>query len=178
MKIIPTAISGVYVVELEPITDHRGSFARLWSAGDFASEGINAEWVQCNLGHSIERGTLRGLHFQRGASAELKLVWCGSGSVYDVAVDLRPNSPTRFQWVAAELTADNRKALVLSPGIAHGYQTLQAQTDLWYLTSHAYDPDAATGARWDDPAFAIEWPLPVGPISEQDANWPAQSDTS
>lgn len=174
MKVIPTALAGVFVVELEPITDHRGSFARLWSADDFASTGIRVEWVQCNLGHSLKSGTLRGLHYQRGASAESKLVWCGSGSLYDVAVDLRPDSPTRFQWVAAELTAENRKALYLPPGTAHGYQTLVGQTDLWYLTSHAYDPAAATGARWDDPAFSIDWPLPVGPISEQDSNWPMQ----
>jgi dTDP-4-dehydrorhamnose 3,5-epimerase len=93
-------------------------------------------------------------------------------------VDLRPNSPTRFQWVAAELTAENRKALYLPPGTAHGYQTLEAKTDLWYLTSQAYDAAAATGARWNDPAFAIDWPLPPGPMSEQDANWPLQGAVS
>ena len=178
MKVIPTAIAGVFIVELEPITDHRGSFARLWSADDFHAAGIEVEWAQCNLGYSLETGTLRGLHYQRGGSAESKLVWCGSGSLYDVALDLRPNSPTRFQWVAAELTAENRKALYLPPGTAHGYQTLEAKTDLWYLTSHAYDAGAATGARWDDPAFAIDWPLPPGPMSEQDASWPLQGATS
>jgi dTDP-4-dehydrorhamnose 3,5-epimerase len=174
VKIIPTSLVGVFLVELEPITDHRGSFSRLWSDEDFASAGINVQWVQCNLGHSLAPGTLRGLHYQSGASAEAKLVWCGSGSLYDVAVDLRPGSPTLFHWVAAELTAENRKALYLPPGTAHGYQTLEADTDLWYLTSHAYDPAAATGARWDDPAFSIKWPLPVGPISDQDAHWPMQ----
>jgi dTDP-4-dehydrorhamnose 3,5-epimerase len=178
MKVIPTAIAGVFIVELEPITDHRGSFARLWSGDDFSSAGIEVKWAQCNLGHSLAAGTLRGLHYQRGGSAESKLIWCGSGSLYDVAVDLRPNSPTRFQWVAAELTAENRKALYLPPGTAHGYQTLEAKTDLWYLTSQAYDAAAATGARWNDPAFAIDWPLPPGPMSEQDANWPLQGAVS
>jgi dTDP-4-dehydrorhamnose 3,5-epimerase len=178
MKVIPTAIGGVFMVELEPIADHRGSFARLWSAADFRSAGIEMDWVQCNLGHSLKSGTLRGIHYQRGDAAEAKLVWCGAGSLYDVAVDLRPDSPTRFQWVGAELTAENRRALYLPPGTAHGYQTLEDLTDLWYLTSHEYDSAAATGARWNDPAFAIEWPLPAGPMSEQDRSWPMQSQMS
>ncbi|MGH9896628.1 MAG: dTDP-4-dehydrorhamnose 3,5-epimerase family protein, partial [bacterium] len=131
MKISPTALEGVFIVELEPIKDHRGSFARLWSAEDFSSAGVNTEWAQCNVGHSIESGTLRGLHYQRGAAAESKLAWCGSGSLYDVALDLRPHSPTLFEWVAAELTAENRRAIYMPPGTAHGYQTLEPGTDLW-----------------------------------------------
>lgn len=174
MKIAHTALEGVFVVELELVSDHRGFFARLWSDDDFVSSGIESNWVQCNLGHSLERGTLRGLHFQRGRSSEAKLVWCGTGSLFDVAVDLRPGSQTRWEWVGVDLTAENRRALYMPPGTAHGYQTLEPNTDLWYLTSRTYDRETATGARWDDPAFGIQWPLPPGPMSEQDSNWPLQ----
>lgn len=172
MKFSSTAIEGVFIIDLDPIADHRGSFARLWSESDFAEAGVAADWVQCNVGHSIVEGTIRGLHYQRDASAEAKLVWCGSGGLFDVAVDLRQGSPTRLKWVGVELTSVNRRALLLPPGTAHGYQTLAPATDLWYLTSRPYDAVAATGARWNDPAIGIEWPQAPGPMSDQDLNWP------
>jgi dTDP-4-dehydrorhamnose 3,5-epimerase len=175
VKFLPTAIDGVFVVDLERIEDHRGFFARLWSASDFAATGVDADWVQCNVGHSTAAGTIRGLHYQVGTSAEAKLVWCGAGGFFDVAVDLRAGSATRFEWVGVELTSVNRRALFLPPGTAHGYQTLVPDTDLWYLTSQPYDANAATGARWDDPAFGIRWPQPPGPRSDQDAGWPLQT---
>jgi dTDP-4-dehydrorhamnose 3,5-epimerase len=175
VKITPTAIEGVQVIDLEPIEDHRGFFARLWSADDFAAAGFQSSWVQCNLGHSVTTGTIRGLHYQREPWAEAKLVWCGSGALFDVAVDLRPTSPTRHEWVGMELTALNHRALYLPPGTAHGYQTLAPDTDLWYLTSRPYDRASATGARWDDPAFGIRWPRPAGPMSVQDERWLLQA---
>jgi dTDP-4-dehydrorhamnose 3,5-epimerase len=172
VRFSPTPIEGVFIIDLDPIADHRGFFARLWSESEFAEAGLAFEWVQCNVGHSTEEGTIRGLHHQRGASAEAKLAWCGSGALFDVAVDLRPGSPTRLQWVGVELTSVNRRALLMPPGTAHGYQTLAPRTDLWYLTNRPYDASAATGARWSDPAIGIKWPLAPGPMSDQDLNWP------
>jgi dTDP-4-dehydrorhamnose 3,5-epimerase len=174
MKFRSTEISGVYIIELDQIGDHRGFFARIWSAEDFEPLGLDDNWQQCNLGHSDTVGTLRGLHFQTDEHAEAKLVWCTSGSVFDVAVDLRADSPTWGKWVGAELSSANRTMLYMPPGTGHGYQTLEAGTDLWYLSDKAYSREAATGARWDDPAFEIAWPLPPGPMSTQDASWPTQ----
>jgi dTDP-4-dehydrorhamnose 3,5-epimerase len=174
MKVTATSIEGVVLIDLEPIEDHRGFFARLWSAEEFKAANMDLTWAQCNIGHSTEKGTLRGLHYQRGEAAEAKLVWCGTGGFFDVAVDLRDGSETQYEWVGFELTSLNRRALFLPPGTAHGYQTLSAATDLWYLTSHPFDPTAATGARWNDPAFGIAWPLEPGPMSTQDASWPLQ----
>lgn len=172
MRFTATSIAGVVVVELEPIEDHRGFFARLWSVEDFAAAGLDFRWAQCNVGQSPQVGTIRGLHYQEGDAAETKLVWCGVGSVFDVAIDLRSTSPTFGQWIGVELTSDNMQALLMPPGTAHGYQTLQADTQLWYLSDHPYDGKAATGIRWDDPAFDIGWPLPPGPMSDQDRDWP------
>lgn len=174
MRFISTEIAGVYIIELEQIGDHRGFFARVWSSEDFEPMGLDDEWHQCNVAHSDVEGTLRGVHFQTGEAAEAKLVWCTSGSVFDVAVDLRPESATWGKWVGAELSETNRMMLYMPPGTAHGYQTLEADTDLWYLSDKPYSPETATGARWDDPAFGISWPLPPGPMSEQDASWPLQ----
>ncbi|MFZ0013566.1 MAG: dTDP-4-dehydrorhamnose 3,5-epimerase [Acidimicrobiia bacterium] len=174
MKFSSTAIDGVHIIELERFNDHRGFFARVWSEEDFAPQGLADDWKQCNVGHSESPGTVRGLHFQTGDLAEAKLVWCTAGSVFDVAVDLRDDSPTRGQWVGTELSATNGTMLYMPPGTAHGYQALEAGTDLWYLSNEPYSPEAATGARWDDPAFGISWPLPPGPMSEQDSSWPLQ----
>ena len=175
MKFTSTSVDGVYVVDLEPIEDDRGFFARLWSTEDFSAAGFHESWVQCNVANSTLQGTIRGLHLQLGDAAESKLVWCSYGSVFDVVVDLRPDSPTAEKWIGVELTASNMRALYMPKGTAHGYQTLESDAQLWYLSDRPYDRDAATGARWNDPAFGIDWPLPPGPMSDLDKEWPLQT---
>ena len=174
MRFVSTHIDGVQVVELDPIVDHRGFFARLWSRDEFLAAGVPYDWVQCNRGFSARAGTVRGIHYQTSPSEEAKLVWCSAGALFDVAVDLRPDSATRGEWFGLQLTPTNHMALLVPPGVGHGYQTTLPNTDLFYLTSHSHDPGAATGARWDDPTFGVEWPLPPGPISNQDKTWPLQ----
>ena len=172
MIFTPTTIAGVVVLDVKRIEDDRGWFGRTWCQDEMQEHGIDARVAQVNTTHNLRRGTLRGMHFQRDPHAETKVVRCTRGAVFDVAVDLRDGSPTRTQWVGVELTADNGRMLVIPPGCAHGYQTLEDGTDLMYLTSAMYARDAATGVRHDDPAFGIRWPLPVGTISPADAGWP------
>ena len=167
-----TKIKGVWVVDLERREDPRGFFARTWCQKEFDAHGLNSNVKQINAGFTSKSSGLRGLHFQLPPHAEAKTVRCTMGAVYDVAVDLRPNSPTHKQWVAAELTADNHRMLYLAEGCAHGYQTLVDSTELEYLTTAFYAPESASGVRFDDPAFAINWPLPVGLISDADRGWP------
>jgi len=167
-----TELEGVFVLDIEAREDDRGFFARVFCVDELAAHGLATEFVQSNAGVSTRAGTLRGMHFQRAPHAEVKLVRCTAGAVYDVAVDLRPGSPTRRRWVGVELTADNRRQLYVPEGFAHGYQTLAADTELVYATTHRYAPDAATGVRFDDPAFGIGWPLPVTSISDADTSWP------
>lgn len=172
MLFLPTLIEGVWIVEPEPRTDHRGLFARVWCEEELAAKGLETRLVQANTAFSHRQGTLRGMHYQTGDAAEAKLVRSTQGSVYDVALDLRPSSPTLHTWVGVELSASNRRMLYIPQGCAHGYQTLEDGAELWYGTTHAYSPAAATGVRFDDPVFGIEWPQPVSVISEADANWP------
>lgn len=172
MKIHSTALAGVYVIEPEPLRDKRGYFARVWSDDEFRQQGMEVSWVQANVGFSNQAGTLRGLHFQVSPHEEAKLVSCTRGRLYDVVVDLRPGSPTRWAWVGFELSPENQHLIYVPAGCAHGYQTLVPETSLFYLTSRSYEPTAASGLRWDDPQLAIDWPLPVGVMSEQDRNWP------
>jgi dTDP-4-dehydrorhamnose 3,5-epimerase len=167
-----TDIDGVTVVEVEEFVDERGFFARSWCRDEFAKRGLATTFVQENVAGNPRRGTLRGMHFQRAPHAEAKLVRCTSGSVWDVALDLRPESPTRRQWVGVELSAENHRSLYVPEGCAHGYLTLTDDAEVRYLTSHAYVPDAAGGVRYDDPAFAIAWPADVLLVSERDASWP------
>ncbi len=171
MKIIPTEIDGVYVVELEPHHDDRGHFARAWCHAEFAAVGISADFVQMNLASSHRAGTLRGLHFQQEPFWEQKLVRCIQGRAFVVAVDVRPNSPTHRKWVGVELRDDHRHALFVGRGCAQGYQTLEDQTTLLYLMSEFYHPESSAGWSHCDPAFAITWPLPVSAISPQDLRW-------
>jgi dTDP-4-dehydrorhamnose 3,5-epimerase len=173
MRIRETEIAGVRVVEAEPILDRRGWFARAWDREEFAAAGLEIEWVQANAGYSERAGTLRGLHYQRAPWGEHKLVWCTRGAVFDVAVDLRPDSPTVGGWTAIELTAGHGRSLLIPPGCAHGYLTTEDSTELFYLTSRPYVPAAATGVRHDDPAFGIRWPRTVEVVSDRDASWPA-----
>lgn len=166
-----TELKGVFVIEPEIIEDERGFFACSWSPVEFEKHGLNRRLVQCNISFNKKRGTLRGMHFQAKPHQEAKLVRCTRGGIYDVAVDLRPESPTRYRWVAAELTADNYHMLYVPEGFAHGYQTLVDNTEIFYQMSEYYHPESARGLRWDDPRPGIEWPLPLSVISERDRSY-------
>ena len=172
MKFIETQIPGVWIVELERLGDDRGFFARSFCTDEFAAHGIDTAVVQCNISFNARAGTIRGLHYQAAPSAEGKLVRCTSGAIYDVAVDVRPESPTYLQHVAAELTADNRTALFVPELFAHGFQTLADDTEVFYQMTAAYAPGTGRGLRYDDPALGITWPLAVSTVSERDATLP------
>lgn len=168
MNFIPTGLQGAYMIDIEPIEDERGFFSRLWCRREFAAQGIAMEVVQVSLSHTILCGTLRGLHFQWPPSHEAKLVRCERGRVYDVIVDLRPGSATFTRHAAFELDGGKRNALYVPPGFAHGFQALEADSDVVYMMSDYYRPELADGVRFDDPAFAIPWPLPVECIADRD----------
>ena len=178
MRFEPTPIEGVWVVDIEPIQDERGFFARAWCAHEFAEHGLEATFVQENVAFSARARTLRGLHFQREPVSEVKLVRCTAGSVWDVAVDLRPGSSTLNHWFGVSLTASERNMLSVPEGCAHGYLTLEDASEVRYLTTQFYAPAAAFGARYDDPAFDISWPSEVDVISEQDRGWPLVGDAA
>jgi dTDP-4-dehydrorhamnose 3,5-epimerase len=173
MIFTPLELEGAFIVDLELREDERGFFARTWCGDEFEAHGLNPAIVQCNLAFNRKRGTLRGLHFQRPPYEEAKLIRCSRGAIFDVIVDLRPHSATYVRWLGVELTADNRRALYVPEGFAHGYQTLADGTETLYQVSEAYTPAAEGGVRWDDPAFRIEWPLVEElTISEKDRTWP------
>jgi dTDP-4-dehydrorhamnose 3,5-epimerase len=172
MRFEPTSIGGVYAIEPEPIEDERGFFARAWCLREFSTHGLTATFVQENIGVSTLAGTVRGLHVQTDPHAEVKLVRCTAGAVWDVAVDLRPSSPTLHAWVGLELSAGRRNMLYVPEGCAHGYLSLVDGAELRYLTSAFYAPEAATGLRFDDPAIGIQWPVPIRVVSDQDRSWP------
>ena len=173
MKFTETKIPGVYVVEIEHLEDVRGFFARTWDEKEATELGLEGRMVQCSTGFNREAGTLRGMHFQTSPHTEAKVVRCTQGTIYDVAVDLRHDSPTFTKWMSVELSADNRRALYIPEGCAHGFQSLTDDAEVLYMMSAYYHPEAATGVRYDDPAFGIEWPeMPTRIISETDRNWP------
>jgi dTDP-4-dehydrorhamnose 3,5-epimerase len=168
-----TRLSGAFFVDLERREDSRGFFARTWCANEFADHGLTTEVVQANVSFNPRQGTLRGMHFQRAPHAETKLVRCTRGAIYDVVVDLRRDSDTYKEWVGVELSADNRRALFVPEGFAHGYQTLVPDAEVFYQVSEYYTPGAEGGVRWDDPAFGIEWPDPDNAfLSDKDRSWP------
>lgn len=171
MKFLETPLAGAYLIELEPITDERGFFARSWCQQTFARQGLNSGLVQCNLSFNHRAGTLRGMHFQRPPHAEDKLVRCSQGAIFDVIVDLRKDSPTYRQWYGTELSARNRRQLYIPKGFAHGYQTLHDETEVCYQVTAYYQPDSEGGLRYDEPTLDIRWPLPVSMISDKDQNW-------
>jgi len=172
MRFDGTDLSGAFVVDLEPREDERGFFARAWCVDEFEEHGLETTVVQCNVSFNRHRGTVRGMHFQLPPHDEVKIIRCTRGAIYDVLVDLRPDSPTYREWIGVELTAENRRALYAPKGTAHGYQTLADETETFYQVSAAYAPGAEGGVRWDDPSFGVAWPLPVATISEKDASWP------
>jgi dTDP-4-dehydrorhamnose 3,5-epimerase len=163
-----TPIPGAWLIGLKQHADERGFFARLFSADEFAQRGLASSFVQVNNSLSVEEGTLRGMHYQLPPSAEVKLVRCVSGSLFDVALDLRPDSPTFKQWFGAELSAANRAMIYVPEGCAHGILTLERDTEVVYFVSAPYDPERERGVRWDDPEFAIEWPREPRVLSEKD----------
>jgi dTDP-4-dehydrorhamnose 3,5-epimerase len=160
------------VIEPERRADERGFFARTWCQQEFSARGLNPRVVQCGTSFNSRQGTLRGLHFQIAPREEAKLVRCTHGAVYDVAVDLRTDSPTFHEWFAAELTAENGRMMYLPEGCAHGFLTLADDTEVFYQMSQAYHPESSRGVRWDDPALAIRWPRDVQVISERDRRLP------
>lgn len=173
MHFAETRVAGAMVIEPSPHVDKRGRFMRAWCVKEFAEHGVEFEPVQANLGFSITRGTVRGMHFQKPPASEAKLVRCSRGAIFDVVLDLRPDSPSYRMWYGVELSGDNGRMLYLPSGCAHGYQTLEACTEMHYMTSAFYTPDATGGVRFDDPAFGIAWPLTVTEMSEQDRSWPS-----
>ncbi len=166
-----TRLSGAYVIDLECINDERGFFARTWCRNEFDKHGLNSNLVQCNLSHNIKRGTLRGMHYQVAPYEEAKLVSCISGAIYDVIIDLRENSSTFKQWQAFELSAQNHRMLYIPEGFAHGFQTLQDNTSVFYQMSEFYHLECAKGVRWDDPVFGIKWLYEPPIISQKDKTY-------
>lgn len=168
-----TPLGGTYVVEPEPIEDERGFFARTFAVDEFEEHGLETRVVQCNVSFNARAGTLRGLHYQADPMGETKLVSCPRGAIWDVALDLRRDSPSFGEWFAQELTAANRLLLYIPRGVAHGFQTLEDATEVAYVISQAYSPEHARGVRWDDPAFGIEWPdAAERTISDRDRAFP------
>ena len=167
-----TDLRDAWLLDLDRRTDDRGYFARTWCTAEFKAHGLKSSFVQANTAFNHRRGTLRGLHYQRPPHAEVKLVRCLRGAIYDVIVDLRPDSPTYKRWGGFELTQDNARQLYVPEGFAHGYLTLSDDAEVSYMVTAAYAPQAEGGARYDDPAFGIVWPEPVRTISLKDSEWP------
>ena len=172
MRFHKTPLGGAHLVELEKRGDDRGFFARLYCEREFAAAGLTDRIVQVNNALSAKRGTLRGMHYQLGESAEVKLVRCIRGAVWDVILDLRPQSSSFGKWFGAELTYENRLMMYVPQGFAHGLITLNDETEVIYLVSNYYAPELERGVRWNDPRFAIAWPIAPAEISTKDASWP------
>lgn len=177
MRFLETDLNGAQLIDLEPAHDHRGFFSRTFCVREFAAHGLETNFVQHNLSYSATRGTLRGMHFQTPPHAEVKVVDCAKGAIWDVIIDIRPQSRTFKQWRGFELTAENRRQLYIPAGFAHGFQTLSDDAEVRYLISAFYEPSAASGLRYDDPAFVIPWPLPITVISDKDRLWPDFGET-
>lgn len=174
MRFTHTRLPGAWIIELDLLDDERGWFARTFDVDEFTRRGLHAAVVQCNASFNAKRDTLRGMHYQADPHGEAKLVRCVRGAIFDVAVDLRADSPTYCHWYGVELSAENRRAFYIPPGLAHGLQTLVDDCEVLYQMGHHYAPEAARGVRWDDPAFGIEWPEAQGEriVSERDAAYP------
>jgi dTDP-4-dehydrorhamnose 3,5-epimerase len=172
MKFTETKLKGAFVVEIEKLTDDRGFFARSWCQKEFEAQGLTSRVVQSNVSFNRKKATLRGLHYQIAPHQECKLIRCTRGSVYDVIIDLRFESPTYRQWVGVDLTADNYSMLFVPEDFAHGFLTLADNTEITYQVSQFYTPGSEKGIRFNDPAFNIQWPLDVSVISNKDRTWP------
>ena len=172
MQFAPTTLAGAYLIHLDPRVDQRGMFARAFCAREFAEQGLETEFVQANISSNRRAGTVRGMHFQRGDDAEVKLVRCAGGAVYDVIVDMREGSETFLHWFGAELSQANGLTMYVPKGFAHGYQALTDGATVFYMVSAYYAPEAEGGLRFDDPRLSIAWPRAVSDVSDKDAKWP------
>lgn len=173
MKFHSTELAGAYIIEIEEIKDERGFFARSWCQREFEKHGLLNTLAQCSISSNVERGTLRGMHYQASPHEEVKVVRCTCGAIYDVIVDLRPQSKTFAKWIAIELSAENHRMIYVPPGVAHGFQSLVDNTEVFYQVSEFYSPTCARSVRWDDPYFGIKWPnVEKRIISARDRNIP------
>jgi dTDP-4-dehydrorhamnose 3,5-epimerase len=172
MRFRETEISGAFLVDLEPKEDDRGFFARAWCRDEIASRGLDADLAQASISYSRRKGTLRGLHYQAAPKEETKFVRCIRGAIFDVLLDLRGDSPSFRRWAGFELTSRNRTAIYVPKGVAHGFQTLEDETEVLYQMSEPYDPGSERGVRWNDPAFSIRWPIPDPTLSPRDRDRP------
>jgi dTDP-4-dehydrorhamnose 3,5-epimerase len=172
LKFEATKLAQAFVVDLEPRGNERGFFARTFCEREFEAHGLPTRFPQCNLSRNKHKGTLRGMHYNAAPHGESKLVRCNSGAIYDVIVDLRPGSPTRFEWIGVELSAETGRALFVPEGFAHGFVTLADDTDVHYHMGRFYEGAAARGFRWNDPRFGVRWPLAPAVLSERDASYP------
>ena len=173
MKFIKLDLPGAVLVEPELLEDERGFFARTYCREEFQKNGMNPELAQCSTSFNWEKGTLRGMHYQKNPHEEAKLVRCTMGAIYDVIIDLRNNSPTYKKWISVELSAQNRKMLYIPEGFAHGFQTLEDNSEVFYQISSQFVPGSAHGLRWNDEAINIKWPMPTSVISLKDQTYPA-----
>jgi dTDP-4-dehydrorhamnose 3,5-epimerase len=173
MKFQKTSLEGLWQIELELREDERGFLARTYCDNEFAAQGLNTRWPQCNLTLTKKLGTIRGMHYQEEPRPETKLIRCSVGAIFDVLVDVRRDSVTFGKWEGFELTSQNRKMLYVPAGFAHGFQTLVDNCEVFYHMSELYVPELARGIRWDDPKVGIKWPLSVTHVSERDRNWPS-----
>ena len=171
----PTRLPGVFIIEPERRADERGFFARTYCEDELRAHGIDPRISQCSVSFNHAAGTLRGMHYQTAPHQETKLVRCTMGAIYDVVVDLRPDSPGYCQWVATELTADNRRMLYIPEGCAHGFLTLTDSAEVFYQISEPYHPESSAGVRWNDPTFGVEWPSAPSVIADRDASYPDYS---
>jgi dTDP-4-dehydrorhamnose 3,5-epimerase len=172
MRFTPSDLADIVIVDVEPHVDGRGLFARTFCEAEFAAAGLPTRFVQSSVSFNTRRGTLRGLHYQAPPKPEAKLVRCTRGTIHDVVVDLRPSSATFLRWISVELTAENRRALYIPGGCAHGFQTLTDDAEVLYLMTEFYAPELARGVRWNDPVFGVEWPIADPRLSERDATYP------
>ena len=172
MTFTESSLPGAFLIDLAPIADERGFFARAYCPEEFAAQGMGTELRQCSVSYNTRKGTLRGLHYQRPPHEEHKLVRCTAGAIFDVIVDIRPQSFHYRRWFGTQLTAQNRRSLFIPPGFAHGFITLSDDTEVYYMISVPHAPEYAQGLRWSDPAFAIQWPLAPTVISARDAAYP------
>jgi dTDP-4-dehydrorhamnose 3,5-epimerase len=172
MKFSPTTLPGLWVIDLELRQDERGFLARTYCENEFAEHGLNTRWPQCNLTLTKKRGMIRGMHFQADPKPEIKLIRCLAGTIFDVLVDVRPNSPTYGRWESFELTAENHRTLYVPGGFANGFQCLSDNCEVFYQMSEFYFPELARGLRWNDPKVGIKWPLRDPVLSERDKNLP------
>jgi len=172
MLFTETRLKGAFIIDIELHEDERGFFARSWCENEFKQHNLEPRLVQCNISFNKEKGTLRGMHYQAAPFDEAKLVRCTMGAIYDVIIDLRPASFTFKQWISVELNEENRRAVFVPKGLAHGFQTLQDNSEVFYQMSEFYHPECAQGVRWNDPAFGIVWPLEMKIVSERDQEYP------